>query len=275
MLSTISTPTRPILRYFGGKWQNANRIIAHFPHHKIYVEPYCGAASVLLRKPRSHAEVINDLDDDVVNLFRILREPESARRLAEVLRLTPFARKEFDDSFVQSEDQIEKSRRFVCRSYMGFGNDAATRKSTGFRSHTTRKGSIPAHDFASWPDYIEAFTARLRGVIVESRPALDILKAYDSDDTLFYLDPPYPRGTRNGHARYRHEMNDDDHRALAEVARRVKGKVIISGYACELYDVELYPDWDRLEWKTYADSASPRIEVLWVSPQSGQLTFFR
>lgn len=274
MLS-INSPTRPALRYFGGKWQNANRIIAHFPSHRIYVEPFCGAASVLLRKPRSYSEVINDLDRDIVNLFRVLRDQNSASRLGDALRLTPFSRVEFEESFGHTDDPIESARRVVCRSYMGFGGGAVSRKSTGFRGNTTRRGSTPAHDFASWADFIESFTSRLSGVVIESRPALEILESYDDSETLFYLDPPYPLNVRDKRTRYHHEMTDDDHRELASIARSVKGKVIISGYACDLYDVELYPDWDRVEWKTYAEGARSRVEVLWISPQSGQLSLFR
>jgi DNA adenine methylase len=264
-------PTRPILRYFGGKWRNAKKIIAHFPAHRVYVEPYCGAASVLLRKPRSRVEVINDLDGDIVNLFRVLRVPDQAQRLIEVLRLTPFALKEFKSAYQQTNDQIENARRLICRSYMGFGGGAVHRKSTGFRRGVIRSG---VEDFCTWPDHVKSFSGRLRGVIVESQPALEILRFYDSTDTLFYLDPPYPRSTRNERSRYLHEMTDDDHRELAAVARNVKGKVIVSGYACDLYDVELYPDWDRVEWKSSCEGQQHRIEVLWISPAAGQLNLF-
>lgn len=111
---------------------------------------------------------------------------------------------------------------------------------------------------------------RLRGVIIENRPALDIIEQYDTPETLHYIDPPYPHETRNerwaGNA-YRHEMSDDDHRELASVLREVKGMVVISGYACGLYDIELYHDWERVDKETFADGAKKRIESLWLSPR--------
>lgn len=103
--------TRPVLRYHGGKWRLAPWIIQHFPPHRTYVEPYGGAASVLMRKPRSYAEVYNDLDGEVCSLFRVLREPASAVELRRLVALTPFARDEFALSYVPSPDPIEYGAR--------------------------------------------------------------------------------------------------------------------------------------------------------------------
>lgn len=267
----MATPTRPVLRYHGGKWKLAPWLLGFFPAHRVYLEPFGGGASVLLRKPRSHGEVYNDIDGDVVNVFRVLRDPATADRLRVLLELTPYSREEFNASYEPAADPVERARRVIVRSGMGFGSAAVLSKhNTGFRPCSNRAGAVPAQDFANWPAQIEAFTRRLRGVTIENRPALHLIPQHDDDDTLHYVDPPYPLGTR-GSARgvrqkYAHEMTDDDHRQLAAVLRDCAGMVVLSGYPCELYDCELYPDWQRHERRHFADGARERTEVVWLNP---------
>lgn len=264
-------PTRPVMRYHGGKWRIAPWVIDHFPNHGVYVEPYGGAGSVLLRKPRSTGEVYNDLDGEVVNVFRVLRSPETAARLAVLLALTPFAREEFLASYEPDVDPVEQARRTIVRSAMGMGTDAVGRHSrNGFRSK--RSGDIlPASDFAHYPPHVVAFTARLRGVVIECRPALDVIAQYDAPDTLIYCDPPYLAGLRcGGRARaYAHEMSDDEHRVLSTALLQARGMVIVSGYASALY-AELYEarGWRRVDRETRADRGAQRVESLWISPRA-------
>lgn len=185
-------PSRPALRWHGGKWLLAPWIIEHFPPHRVYVEPYGGAGSVLLHKPRSYAEVWNDLDTDVVNLFRVLRDGKRAARLAELLRLTPFARAEFEAA-CHSASGVEKARRLVIRSFMGFGSGAPNLAiRTGFRANSNRSGTTPAQDWPQIPDNLLAVAGRFRGVVIENRSAADVMAQHDGPDTLHYLDPPYP-----------------------------------------------------------------------------------
>lgn len=265
-------PTRPVLRYHGGKWRLAPWIISHFPAHRVYVEPFGGAASVLLRKSRSYAEVYNDLDAEVVNVFRVLRDADRAAALERALRLTPFARSEFAKSYEPCADATEQARRTIFRSFAGFGSAAVmSAHKTGFRSNVTRSGTTPAQDWHNYPSQIQAFVERLRGVVIESAPAADVVKRYDSPETLHYADPPYPHETRTFKSRptgrvYRFEMTSDDHRTLAAGLHAASGMVAVSGYACELYDNELYPDWHRVTKATHADSALDRTEVLWLNP---------
>lgn len=228
-----------------------------------------GATSVLMRKPRSHAEVINDLDGHIVELFQVLRDRGS--ELREALRLTPFARSEFEAAWQLSTDPLENARRTIIRSFMGFGSAAATearpnrRIMTGFRGISDRSGTTPAHDWANYPECMAAMIERLRGVVIDNRPALEVIERYDSESALFYLDPPYVMSSRtDADADYRHEMTDDDHRALAAQLMRVKGKVLLSGYHSPLYD-ELYADWARVERAAFADGARKRTEVLWMN----------
>jgi DNA adenine methylase len=258
--------TRPALRYHGGKFKLAPWIVSHFPEHRIYVEPYGGAASVLLRKQRSYAEVYNDLDGEIVNLFRVLRNPAQARELIRLIKLTPFAREEFENSYLTDGDPIEQARRTIVRSFMGFGSGGATGKNTGFRNNATRSGTTPTHDWMNYPPTIAAIAQRMIGVTVENRPAAQVMQTFDSLNTLHYVDPPYVFATRiiqEKTSGYRHEMTDDQHVELAAVLKSLKGMVILSGYQCPLYD-ELYADWQRVDKASHADGALDRTESMWI-----------
>lgn len=257
-------PTRPILRWHGGEWMLAPWIIANLPPHRIYVEPFAGAASVLMRKPLSYLEIINDLDLEVVNLFRVLRDESSSAKLCRLLSLTPFSREEFTQSYEVCDDPIERARRLVIRSFQGFGSNGHQRK-TGWRNTTRRTGSSPAHDWANYPECLQAYTERLRPVAIENRDALELIAQQDSPETLFYVDPPYVRSTRDAGRDYAHELDEQGHRDLAAVLRSCKGMVVLSGYACPLYDKQLFPDWHRIERESLADGAKKRIEVLWIN----------
>ena len=267
----MNEPTRPVLRYHGGKWLLAPWIIGFFPPHRVYVEPFGGGGSVLLRKPPIHSEVYNDRFDEVVNVFRVLRDPAMAAELKRLVDLTPFARSEFQETYVAVEDPVDRARRTIARSFMGFGSASIIKThSTGFRANSKRSGTPPALDWFNWPEQIEAFTARLRRVVVENKDALDVVAQQDGPDTLIYADPPYPhdtRGNANGvRQKYAFEMSDDDHRAMAAVLREVEGMVVLSGYPCDLYDRELFPDWERHQKVHMADGARERVEVLWLNP---------
>lgn len=265
--------TRPVLRWHGGKWRLAPWIIQHFPQHRIYVEPFGGAASVLIRKPRSYAEVYNDLDGGAVNLFQVLRDPEQSGRLIELLRLTPFARAEFAAAYDLADDPVEAARRLIIRSYMGFGSDGHNRDvKTGFRANSNRSGTTPAHDWGNYPDALQIIVERLRGVVIECRDALDVMRQHDGPETLHYVDPPYMPETRSTKSRrgkekyhaYAHEMSTDDHERLLDGIKRLKGTVVLSGYATALYERELC-DWHRSERRALADGARPRTEVIWTN----------
>lgn len=259
--------TRSLMRYHGGKFRLAPWIISHFSDHRTYVEPFGGAASVLLKKQRSYAEIYNDLDGEMVNLFRVLRNPAQARELVRLVSLTPYAREEFEESSIIADDPVEQARRTLIRAGMGYSTGAQLPYGTGFRSNVTRSYTTPAIDWRNYPKALEAAVDRLRGVVIEHRPALDVIRQYDTPHTLFYVDPPYvfeTRNQRNAGIVYRHEMTDDQHRELAALLRTVQGKVILSGYPCPLYD-ELYGDWQRSTRSAFADGAKDRTEALWIN----------
>jgi DNA adenine methylase len=271
-----AAPHRPVLRYHGGKWRLAPWIIGFFPEHKVYVESFGGGASVLMRKPPVYAEIYNDLDEEIVNLFRVARD--RGEELVRVVELTPYSRADFEESFTPTDDPLERARRTAIRSFMGFGgnltrpNRDQSPQRTGFRNYSsTNRRSIPAGDWRNWPEGLVQIIARLRGVIIEQRDAKVVIAAHDAEHTLHYVDPPYVHSTRgfdagNTHRGYRHEMDEDQHRDLAVTLRAVEGMVVLSGYACELYDVELYPDWNRFEKGHMADGARARTEVVWLNP---------
>lgn len=272
----MSEITRPVLRWHGGKWRLAPAILAHFPPHRVYTEPFGGAASVLLRKPRTYGEVYNDLDGEVVGLFRVLQNPSSAARLLELLRLTPFAHAEFDLSYEPADDPIEAARRLIIRSCMGFGsNSHATlgngRSQTGFRANSNRSGTTPAQDWMNYPAALEAIIARWRGVVVEKKDAIKLMHQHDGLQTLHYVDPPYlpeTRSIKNPHCKkhmYRHELSRGGHIKLLGALKKLAGMVVLSGYASELYDKRLN-GWGRIELPAYADGARARTEVLWLNP---------
>jgi DNA adenine methylase len=274
MSGATSVRARPVLRWHGGKWRLAPWIISYFPRHRVYVEPFGGAASVLMRKKPAHAEVYNDPDNGVVNLFQILRDPEMAGELHRRLQLTPFARAEFQASYGTPNDEIETARYLTIRSYMGFGSNghnAAVK--TGFRANSNRSGTTPAHDWANYPRHIERFTERLRRVVIENRPADRVMATHDGPETLHYVDPPYLHSTRSARGRggkgslhaYAHEMDDAGHVGLLAAIRNLAGMVVLSGYPNDIYDKSL-PGWRRIEKPSLADGARKRTEVLWLNP---------
>jgi DNA adenine methylase len=266
-------PQRPILRYHGGKWMLADWIISNFPPHRVYVEPFGGAASVLLQKERSYSEVYNDLSGELVNLFRVVRD--RGFELVEKLRLTPFARDEYRLSFEVSSDDLEQARRTVIRSFMGFGSNSLCRSiQSGFRGNSNRSGTTPAHDWANLPEAYKPLIERLRGVVIENRDALDLIGNHGKGGTtLIYADPPYVHSTRSekvhGHHGYDFEMTDDQHREVAHVLRSVDAMVVLSGYRSELYD-ELYSDWSFTDRDSHADGARDRVERLWFNARAAE-----
>lgn len=259
---------RPMVRYFGGKWRLAPWIIEQLPAHRVYVEPYGGGGSVLLRKSRSYAEVYNDIDGDIVNLFTVARDHGHA--LKEKLELTPYARAEFDLTYEHPADcPIERARRTVARCFMGFGANAHAQR-TGFRGNSNRSGTTPAHDWRNYPAEFVNLIERLRGVVIENLPAHRVMEMYDAPDACHYVDPPYVHCTRSASHRdaYRYEMSDADHEELCRVLKSLQGAVVLSGYDNDIYS-DCLPGWTKITREAMADGARARVECLWLSRQRG------
>lgn len=238
------------------------------PAHRIYVEPFGGAASVLLKKPRSHAEVYNDLSEDVVTAFRVLRDPRQAELLRRAVELTPFSRVEFERAYQPSPDPIERSRRLFFRAFAGFASGSATAS----RPKGMRTTSTTARSWATWADQVPRFVDRLRGVVIEHRPAAEVIATHDGEDTLHYVDPPYLHATRNVKdlsGLYAHEMDDGAHRALLEQLIGLAGSVLLSAYPNPLYSRRLKAaGWQCLYRRHVAAAARISTEVLWLNPRA-------
>ena len=253
---------RPPVPYFGGKQTIADWIAGHFPAHGHYVEPFGGGLSVLLAKPPSRMETVNDLDGKLMTWWRVLRDRPA--ELARVCALTPHARGELEAAIEEATDELETARRVWVQLTQ---SRSATLRRTGWRNYVH-----PGSSSIGMPGYLDGYmdrfaaaAERLHHVSLECRPALDVIGTYGaSPDVLLYVDPPYLGSTRARN--YRHEMRTDtEHHELAEALRACRASVVLSGYPSALYE-ELYADWVRIRRTTRTDNArtnAERTEVLW------------
>jgi len=262
----------PVIRYHGGKFRLAPWVISHFPPHTCYVEPFGGAAGVLMQKPRAYAEVYNDLDGDIVNLFRVLQAKITRDQLTELLIITPYARGEFERAWEPTEDSVERARRTIIRAQMGFGSAGATKGRTGFRIDTKRKYGTAQALWQEYPEQVAEIGQRLSGVLIENRPAIEVMKAHDGPETLHYVDPPYVFSTRHESASsrqyYRHEMDDGQHLDLLNELLELEGMVVLSGYSSEIYRRRLN-GWSMNSTSARISASrgtTVREEYLWLNP---------
>ena len=276
----MSNLTCPLIRYHGGKFRLANWVIGHFPNHICYTEAFGGAAGVLLQKPRAYAEVYNDLDGEIVNLFRVLRNEDNRNKLIEQLVFTPYSRDDFQEAWEACDDSIEKARRLIIRAQMGFGSAGASKGITGFRIDTKRAYGTAQSLWVTYPNHLAIVGQRLSGVLIENRPAIQVLQDHDDSETLHYVDPPYVHDTRYSGAKtgrvYRHEMSDQDHEELLKVLLELEGKVILSGYPSELYN-DYLAKWKRVDTSARISSGrgtDVRTECLWISPNAQHQDLF-
>lgn len=268
MIPAKDAPTRPALRYYGGKWKLAPWILSYFPKHNHYCEPCGGAASVLLQKPRAHLETYNDVEGNVVNFFRMLRDrPEE---LVRKINLTPWARDEYLAHYETDSDPLEQARRFWVGCNMSIANMGKSK--TGFRVCNNYK-NVPTGGGASWffldVKYLEKAALRLRAVQIENRDFFEVALYNDNPKNLIYFDPPYVQETRSNSNQYAAEVNTDFHIQAAGLLRSAQGFVVVSGYACPLY-TELYEvhGWPRFDKEAQTNSGGKRIESLWLSPRT-------
>jgi len=263
--------------WYGGKYSHLDWLLPLLPETRHYCEPFGGSAAVLINRRPSPIETYNDIDGEVVNFFRTLREEQEALR--EAIGLTPFSREEFRLAVHEPETNIsdlERARRFFVRARQVRTGLAQT-ASEGRWAHcklTSRAGMAGA--VSRWLGSVEGLAEiaqRLLRVQIENAPALEVIERYDSSDTLFYCDPPYVHESRTDTKAYAYEMNDQAHRELANLLHQVQGKVAISGYHSDLMD-ELYEGWNYIEAptkKAHSTNTSPgnskrsRTEVLWIN----------
>lgn len=262
---------KSLLRYPGSKWNLAGRIVELLPEHKTYLEPYFGSGAVLFTKKPSAIETINDLNDDVVNLFQVIQqEPEA---LAEKIFLTPYSRRIYDNAWeVRPENGIDRALNFVIRSVMshGFRN---IEKSGWKMDINGRERSYAVKHWNDLPELVQEMTLRLKQVQIECRPAIELIEKYSREDVCMYVDPPYVLSTRT-RKQYSIEMNDSDHEELLEMLNQSKANVLLSGYDSYLYNKRL-SNWERVEFSATAEKGLPRTEILWMNYQpKGQTKLF-
>lgn len=252
-------PKRPVVHYHGGKWRIAKWVISQFPQHRCYVEPFGGGASVLLRKDRSKVEVYNDLDDEIVNVFKTARSNQAA--LIRQLELTPYSRAEFAAAYQPGGTAVERARKTIVKAFMGFGGNGIYHR-TGFRA-TASSNTGPEKSWDSYPDNLRQVVERFKNVVIENRTAAEVMRQYDGVDTLHYVDPPYLPSTRDAGKDYRHELVEGDHVELSRLLHELSGNVVLSGYPDPLYD-RLYKGWKRVDRETRCASTAIRTECLWI-----------
>jgi DNA adenine methylase len=268
MSPTVIAPPFP---YFGGKQRVASQIVAMFPEHLHYVEPFCGGLSVLLAKAPSPMETVNDIDGDLMTFWRVLRDQPEA--LARACALTPHSRGEHQAAFNREAlDEVERARRVFVLLTQGRAGQLVR---TGWRNYVNASSS-PSYGM---PEYLTAYVERLalaaerlQHVSLECQPAIDVIGRYgDASSSLLYVDPPYLGDTR-GHAySYKHEMrHEGQHRELSEALHGAAAAVVLSGYSSPLYD-DLYADWYQVQFSSYTNQGNhaptprghSRTETLW------------
>jgi DNA adenine methylase len=256
--------------WYGGKFSHLNWLLPHLPPCHHYCEPFGGSAAVLLNRCPSPVETYNDIDGEVVNFFRVLRNQPTP--LIRSISLTPFSREEFALAVSQPSKRLsnlERARRFYVRARQvrtGLAQTASLGRWANCKA-TSRAGM--AGVVSRWLGGVEGLSdiaKRLLRVQIENRPALEVIKLYDSENTLFYCDPPYPHESRGDVKSYRYEMSEEDHVALADVLCNAEGRVAVSGYVCDLLR-RLYKGWHCVESpeKNCHSIKKPRKEALWMN----------
>lgn len=250
-----------ILKYPGAKNRIAPWICEYIPSHEVYLEPYLGSGAIFFNKAPARIETLNDLDGNVVNYFRVIRE--HAEELAAQLEMTPYGRDEYYKACEHDpeEPDIERARKFAVRCWMGFGCSNLYRN--GFRSSQQRTSPHTTKEWRNLPERLLIANERLKNAQIENLPAVELINRYDTPDVFMYIDPPYLHGTRKNYL-YRYEMKDTEHIELLNMITVHPGKILLSGYDNELYD-NMLRGWKKVSKKTHAEAGIERTETLWMN----------
>lgn len=256
---------KPLISYYGGKQRMAPKIVPLLPRHTVYVEPFAGGAAILFAKPwppasnnNHYREVVNDLDQELANLYRVIRTPGLRESFIERLQLTPYARIEYRAAVAMRSTGSRRPAEEPAFDYYE-GLDPAVARAVGYYINIqcsfankinggwgtgvwgSNPGAIWANKIARLPEYLE----RMAGVHVECDDAMSVIKRWDSPQTLFYCDPPYP-DTRQGYhdCTGRGGYTQEDFGALVSCLSECQGSFVLSNY-----DQPGVPDdWERFEF---------------------------
>lgn len=256
--------------WYGGKFSHLDFILPNIPlDARHFCDVFGGSAAVLINRPPAPVETYNDIDSELVNFFEMLRD--DGQELMRAISLTPFSREELVRAceYEQGLSGRERARRFFVRARQT-RTGLAQRSSEGRWAHcvlTSRAGMAGA--VSRWlgsVDGLAEITIRLQRVQIENAPALEVIRRYDTPDTVFYLDPPYVHSSRGDTSAYEYEMSDDEHVELADALSSIRGRAVLSGYRTPLYD-RIFSDWRRIDAPVrIANSVrKPRQESLWVN----------
>ena len=257
---------RPVLKYPGSKWRMADWIISLMPPHKSYLEPFFGSGAVFFNKRPSRIETINDLDGEIVNLFRCVREwPEE---LACAVALTPYSREEYERAWSRFKAGgkargIEDARLTLVRYWQSHGSTSVYKG--GWRND--RAGREYAYDVRYWrnlPGWVLDAAERLKDAQIEQTQAVELIRRFKHPDVLIYADPPYVVSTRKGKQYVVDMVEDRQHIELLEALKEHPGPVILSGYENELYEKHLQ-GWVKLHKKAMAEGGAARTETVWLN----------
>jgi DNA adenine methylase len=247
-----------LMRFHGGKGRLAAWVASHFPPHGIYVEPFAGMASVFFHKAPCRLEILNDLDGDLVNFFRVIQSPPTRDDLLALLALTPYSREEITHTFAEPRtDPVGRAADFCIRVSMSFNH--VNREGCGFATRLNNNRCTDLEKWVKLPERILETAGRLKGVILENYPATKVIARYDDPDCLIYCDPPYHIGAKE---RFVHEQN---HSVLAEMLHNTKSMVVLSGVESDLYE-RYYSNWHKVTKNSMNMKSGHVTDCLWMSP---------
>lgn len=282
-----STKLRSPIGWFGGKGNMVSKLLKLLPPHdsyKIYVEVFGGGGSLLFAKEPSPVEIFNDIDSDLINFFRVLRDEEKFEKFYRKVYCTPYSREEFlfcRETWENCDDEIERAYRFYITARMSFSGEFGSSWSYSV-SLSRRNMSASCSRWLSTIEMLPEIHGRLMRVQIENDDFRNIIKRYDTENTLFYLDPPYVASTRKS-GKYRYEMTEEDHEELVNLLLNIRGKALLSGYKNEIYKTLENAGWIRIDFETVCYAAGRtkytkilgegkakekqrRVESVWLSP---------
>ncbi len=267
---------KTVLKYPGAKEAIAKNIISLFPsgYKKMtYLEPFFGSGAIFFNKGRSTIETINDIDLNIFNLFKQIRE--NGEVLSDLILNTPWHREEYRLSYIKTDNDLENARRMLVRYWFSIGARANT--ITGFRTNVLKNGGNYSSFHAKLPLLIKDVADRLKSepgalVQIECKDALGLIDRYNQDNVLMFLDPPYVLSTRTNKKIYNHEFTDNDHFRLCSLIKDSKAKILISGYDNDLYNTIL-AHWKKEFITSIDERHNLRTEVIWMNYKHQPMLF--